>query len=65
MTPDPDSHPPHLHDPHPRRPCPPCPHLRLDTADGIATVTLSNPAKRNAMTPAMWRELPRLLRRGA
>ncbi|MEV0281933.1 enoyl-CoA hydratase/isomerase family protein [Streptomyces sp. NPDC050610] len=43
----------------------PDPCLRLDTADGIATVTISNPAKRNAMTAAMWRELPRLLRRCA
>lgn len=29
--------------------------------DGVATVTLDHPAKRNAMTPAMWRALPPLL----
>lgn len=39
------------------------PGLLVDTADGTATVTISNPAKRNAMTTGMWRELPRLLRR--
>ncbi|MEU7046394.1 enoyl-CoA hydratase/isomerase family protein [Streptomyces varsoviensis] len=64
MTPDSDSHPPHLRRSHPH-PHPHRPHLRLGIGDGIATVTLSNPAKRNAMTPAMWRELPRLLRRCA
>ncbi|MFG3259673.1 enoyl-CoA hydratase/isomerase family protein [Streptomyces sp. NPDC048172] len=37
------------------------PSLRTARADGIATVTLHHPAKRNAMTPAMWRRLPRLL----
>lgn len=31
------------------------------TSDGVATVTISNPAKRNAMTPQMWRDLPPLL----
>ncbi|MFE9256670.1 enoyl-CoA hydratase/isomerase family protein [Streptomyces sp. NPDC006879] len=30
-------------------------------ADGIATVVIHHPAKRNAMTAAMWRQLPRLL----
>ncbi|MET9696407.1 enoyl-CoA hydratase/isomerase family protein [Streptomyces sp. NPDC006529] len=30
-------------------------------ADGVATVVISNPAKRNAMTAAMWRALPGLL----
>ncbi|MBU7600664.1 enoyl-CoA hydratase/isomerase family protein [Streptomyces sp. P38-E01] len=37
------------------------PGLECSTADGIATITLRNPAKRNAMTPSMWRELPPLL----
>ncbi|KOG56667.1 enoyl-CoA hydratase [Streptomyces virginiae] len=30
-------------------------------ADGVATVVISHPAKRNAMTAAMWRALPELL----
>ncbi|MGW0392483.1 enoyl-CoA hydratase/isomerase family protein [Streptomyces sp. NPDC003042] len=30
-------------------------------ADGVATVTISHPAKRNAMTASMWRALPGLL----
>lgn len=29
--------------------------------DGVATVTITHPAKRNAMTAAMWRRLPELL----
>lgn len=37
------------------------PGLVVDTAGATATVTISNPAKRNAMTLAMWRELPGLL----
>ncbi|WP_269858836.1 enoyl-CoA hydratase/isomerase family protein [Streptomyces sp. RPT161] len=39
------------------------PGLSLDHADGAATatITISNPAKRNAMTPDMWRQLPELL----
>ncbi|MET8676605.1 enoyl-CoA hydratase/isomerase family protein [Streptomyces sp. NPDC004647] len=37
------------------------PGLQLDVADGVATVVIHNPAKRNAMTTAMWRELPGLL----
>jgi enoyl-CoA hydratase/carnithine racemase len=37
------------------------PGLLVRTEDGTATVTLSNPARRNAMTPAMWRELPAVL----
>ncbi|MDX3356249.1 enoyl-CoA hydratase-related protein [Streptomyces sp. ME01-24h] len=37
------------------------PGLRVHTVAATATVTISNPAKRNAMTVAMWRELPRLL----
>ncbi|MGP3926719.1 enoyl-CoA hydratase/isomerase family protein [Streptomyces sp. 8N616] len=39
------------------------PALQLDTADGVATVVIRNPAKRNAMTTAMWRRLPGLLDR--
>lgn len=35
--------------------------LFADAADGVATVTIRNPTKRNAMTPAMWRRLPGLL----
>ncbi|MCF3181177.1 enoyl-CoA hydratase/isomerase family protein [Streptomyces polychromogenes] len=35
--------------------------LHHTVADGVATVTISHPAKRNAMTAAMWRALPRLL----
>ncbi|MGW8377414.1 enoyl-CoA hydratase/isomerase family protein [Streptomyces sp. ODS28] len=38
------------------------PALLAETADGVATVTLSNPAKRNAMTPQMWRRLPEILK---
>lgn len=36
---------------------------RLDRAvtDGVATVSITNIAKRNAMTPHMWRQLPPLL----
>ncbi|MER6250320.1 enoyl-CoA hydratase-related protein [Streptomyces sp. NPDC001584] len=30
-------------------------------ADGVATIVISHPAKRNAMTAAMWRELPGLV----
>ncbi|MGK5500488.1 enoyl-CoA hydratase/isomerase family protein [Streptomyces sp. URMC 125] len=29
--------------------------------EGVATLTIRNPAKRNAMTPAMWRRVPELL----
>ncbi len=39
------------------------PGLSLGLEDGTATVTISNPAKRNAMTTGMWRELPLLLDR--
>ncbi|MEU3470678.1 enoyl-CoA hydratase/isomerase family protein [Streptomyces sp. NPDC048387] len=35
--------------------------LHHTVADGVATVTLCHPAKRNAMTAAMWRALPELL----
>lgn len=37
------------------------PGLGCSTANGIATLTIRNPAKHNAMTPAMWRLLPLLL----
>lgn len=37
------------------------PHLRHTVANGVATVVISNPAKRNAMTAGMWRALPELL----
>ncbi|MCG7528069.1 enoyl-CoA hydratase-related protein [Streptomyces sp. OfavH-34-F] len=37
------------------------PRLEHAVADGVATVVISNPAKRNAMTAAMWRALPVLL----
>jgi enoyl-CoA hydratase/carnithine racemase len=37
------------------------PQLEQSVADGVATVVISNPAKRNAMTAAMWRALPGLL----
>ncbi|MER6102755.1 enoyl-CoA hydratase-related protein [Streptomyces sp. NPDC001832] len=39
------------------------PRLEHTVADGIATVVISNPAKRNAMTAAMWNALPGLLER--
>ena len=39
------------------------PGLAHSVADGVATVVISNPAKRNAMTAAMWEELPALLER--
>ncbi|MET7640059.1 enoyl-CoA hydratase/isomerase family protein [Streptomyces sp. NPDC005438] len=32
-----------------------------ENADGVVTLTLSNPAKRNALTPAMWRRLVTVL----
>lgn len=31
--------------------------VRLTVEDAIATVTLTNPAKRNAQSPALWRAL--------
>ncbi|MDQ0936802.1 enoyl-CoA hydratase/carnithine racemase [Streptomyces turgidiscabies] len=37
------------------------PQLTHSTADGIATVVIHHPAKRNAMTAGMWRALPPLL----
>ena len=39
------------------------PALLSEHTDGVTTVTIHNPAKRNAMTPDMWRELPVLLSR--
>ncbi|MBB1247261.1 enoyl-CoA hydratase/isomerase family protein, partial [Streptomyces durbertensis] len=37
------------------------PGLDLRCEDGVATLTLRNPAKRNAMTTEMWRRLPETL----
>lgn len=37
------------------------PGLLVSTEDGTATVTLSNPARRNAMTMGMWQALPGVL----
>ncbi|WP_066950275.1 enoyl-CoA hydratase/isomerase family protein [Streptomyces lushanensis] len=39
------------------------PQLLHTVSDGIATVVIHHPAKRNAMTASMWRELPPLLGR--
>ncbi|MFD3652935.1 enoyl-CoA hydratase/isomerase family protein [Streptomyces sp. NPDC058620] len=39
------------------------PGLMHTVVDGIATVVISNPAKRNAMTARMWQALPALLER--
>jgi enoyl-CoA hydratase/carnithine racemase len=39
------------------------PQVAHTVADGVATVVLSNPAKHNAVTPAMWRAIPPLLAR--
>ncbi|MEN8654491.1 enoyl-CoA hydratase/isomerase family protein [Streptomyces sp. 21So2-11] len=41
------------------------PHLKHSVMDGVATVVISNAAKRNAMTARMWRTLPGLLERFA
>jgi enoyl-CoA hydratase/carnithine racemase len=35
--------------------------LRLNTADAIARILIDHPQRRNALTRAMWRELPRLV----
>ncbi|MEV8290473.1 enoyl-CoA hydratase/isomerase family protein [Streptomyces niveus] len=43
----------------------PMPRLSAVVADGVATVTIEHPAKRNALTPEMWRALPELLSRMA
>lgn len=37
------------------------PRLEHTVVDGVATVVISNPAKRNAMTTGMWQALPALL----
>jgi enoyl-CoA hydratase/carnithine racemase len=37
------------------------PELLVSSDGAIATVTLSNPGKLNAITVAMWRELPRVM----
>ncbi|MFE3181160.1 enoyl-CoA hydratase/isomerase family protein [Streptomyces violascens] len=37
------------------------PQLEQSLTEGVATVVISNPVKRNAMTSAMWRALPPLL----
>ncbi|MBT2400763.1 enoyl-CoA hydratase/isomerase family protein [Streptomyces sp. ISL-100] len=37
------------------------PQLEHTVADGVATVVINNPAKRNAMTAGMWAALPGLL----
>ncbi|REE97622.1 enoyl-CoA hydratase/isomerase family protein [Thermomonospora umbrina] len=37
------------------------PALRSATVNGVATITIDRPNKRNAITAAMWRELPRML----
>jgi enoyl-CoA hydratase/carnithine racemase len=39
------------------------PRLEHGVANGVATVVITNPAKRNAMTAAMWSALPVLLER--
>ncbi|MFI0982185.1 enoyl-CoA hydratase/isomerase family protein [Streptomyces sp. NPDC021093] len=39
------------------------PQVNHTVVDSVATVVLSNPAKRNAMTAGMWRALPELLER--
>ncbi|MGW4625724.1 enoyl-CoA hydratase/isomerase family protein [Streptomyces rubiginosohelvolus] len=39
------------------------PRLITSVERGVATVVITNPAKRNAMTTAMWRSLPELLER--
>ncbi|GAA0412417.1 enoyl-CoA hydratase/isomerase family protein [Streptomyces luteireticuli] len=41
------------------------PALHLDVDGTTATIRITNPAKRNAMTPGMWRSLPALLDRCA
>ncbi|WP_372343951.1 enoyl-CoA hydratase/isomerase family protein [Streptomyces sp. KL116D] len=39
----------------------PPPQITYSVADGVATVVIDHPAKRNAMTDAMWAALPPLL----
>lgn len=38
------------------------PRLRIERQEGIATLTIDNPARMNAMTAAMWAALPGLVR---
>jgi enoyl-CoA hydratase len=40
---------------------PSTPRLTLETRDGVATLTIDNPARMNALTAAMWGALPDLL----
>ncbi|MBO0839943.1 MAG: enoyl-CoA hydratase/isomerase family protein [Sciscionella sp.] len=40
-------------------------HLRLEIGESVATLTIDRPAKRNAMSFAMWSALPELMRRVA
>ena len=40
---------------------PETPGLRIHVSDGIATLTIDNPARMNAMTAAMWGTLPGLI----
>lgn len=42
-------------------PEPSAPGLRVGTEEGTATITISNPDRRNAMSVAMWEALPQLL----
>ncbi|MEH1015278.1 enoyl-CoA hydratase/isomerase family protein [Micromonospora sp. CPCC 206060] len=37
------------------------PGLTVEVSGPVATVVINNPARRNALTPAMWRQLPPLL----
>ncbi|WP_329519072.1 enoyl-CoA hydratase/isomerase family protein [Spirillospora sp. NBC_01491] len=37
------------------------PEMRCEVAEGVGTITIDRPAKRNAMSAAMWRDLPVLL----
>ena len=39
--------------------------LRYTCEDGVATITLDRPAKKNALTPALWEELTAHVERGA
>ncbi len=38
------------------------PHIGYEARDGVAAITLSQPARMNAMTLDMWRDLPVKLR---
>lgn len=39
--------------------------LDLDIAEGVATLTINNPARHNAMDTAMWTAMPGLLAQAA